>query len=118
MDRKSDISARERVKTQQDQFLIAFESSAGNITHACKAIGISRQTYYNWIGEFDDFKKGCEDVKESTIDFAESILLGEIKNKNITATIFFLKTIGRNRGYIERQEMDIDGDMNLRVEFV
>ena len=44
--------------------------------------------------------------------------MGEIRNKNMTATIFFLKTIGRNRGYIERQEMDIDGDMSLTVEFI
>jgi len=117
-DRKSDETARKRRKETQDQFLIAFEGSAGNITHACKAAGICRQTYYRWIDESDSFKKEVDDIKESTIDFAESILLGEIKNKNITATIFFLKTIGRNRGYIERQEMDIDGNMNLQVEFV
>jgi transposase-like protein len=99
-------------------FLKAYKESAGNIAHACRAANIDRQTYYNYIGKFDSFKKECDNIKEENIDFAESVLMGEIKNKNMTATIFFLKTIGRNRGYIERQEMDIDGDMNLVVEFI
>jgi hypothetical protein len=99
-------------------FLLAYKDSAGNIAHACRAAKIDRQTYYNYIEKFDSFKKECDNIKEENIDFAESILMGEIRNKNMTATIFFLKTIGRNRGYIERQEMDIDGDMSLTVEFI
>lgn len=113
--------SKTRLKITEDNkknFLKAYKESAGNIAHACRVAQIDRQTYYNYIGKFDSFKKECENIKEENIDFAESVLMGEIKNKNMTATIFFLKTIGRNRGYVERQEMDIDGDMNLVVEFI
>ncbi len=115
----SDSRIREKItEDNKSNFLIAFKNSAGNIAHACRAANIDRQTYYNYVGKFDSFKKECENIKEENIDFAESILMGEIKNKNMTATIFYLKTIGRNRGYIERQEMEIDADVNLKVEFI
>ena len=113
-----DNKRQQNTEQNKKNFLKAFEASAGNISHACKSANIDRQTYYNYINKFDSFKKACEDIKESNIDFAESVLMGEIRNKNMTATIFYLKTIGRNRGYVERQEMDIDGDMNLVVEFI
>ena len=38
-------------------------------------------------------------------DFAESELMKLIKDGNVAATIFFLKTQGKARGYIERQEV-------------
>ncbi len=115
----SKSSIRQKItEDNKKNFIKAYKESAGNIAHACRAANIDRQTYYNYIEKFDSFKKECHNIKEENIDFAESILMGEIKNKNITAVIFFLKTIGRNRGYIERQELEVDGDMNLVVEFI
>lgn len=40
------------------------------------------------------------------LDFAESELFKQIKEGNITGVIFFLKTKGKKRGYIERSEFD------------
>ena len=102
----------------KSNFLLAYKESAGNIAHACKSANINRQTYYNYLEKFDTFKKECHDIREENIDFAESILMGQIRAKNMTATIFFLKTIGRNRGYVERQEMDLEGSFNLKVEYM
>ena len=36
----------------------------------------------------------------------------------LRAIDLFLKTQGKSRGYVERQELEIDGDFNLVVEFV
>ncbi len=116
---ESKYDRTERRDEQQQDFIKALQRAGGNVTYACKSVNVSRQTYYNWMNEFDDFKKEVDDVRESLIDMAESVLLKEIKDaRNITATIFFLKTVGRERGYVERQEMEIDGDMNLQVQFI
>ena len=106
MDTSKSDKRTEITNANKENFLQAYKESAGNIAHACK------------LEKFDTFKKECHNIKEENIDFAESILMGEIRNKNMTATIFFLKTIGRNRGYVERQEMDVEGSFNLSVEYL
>jgi len=45
----------------------------------------------------------------------EAKLYNAVKNGNITAAMFVLKTIGRNRGYVERQE--ITGADNNEIVF-
>ena len=49
-------------------------------------------------------------VPESSVDLAESKLIEAIKDGNLTAIIFFLKTQGKSRGYSERSEHDLTSD--------
>ena len=41
------------------------------------------------------------------MDFTESALRKLIKKGNVIATIFKLKTKGKDRGYIEKQEVEL-----------
>ena len=82
-------------------FLEALEAKAGNISQACKASGISRQTFYRWMMEDPQFNVDYLNVRESLIDFAEATLLSLIKDRQPTATIYFLKTQAKHRGYSE-----------------
>jgi len=52
------------------------------------------------------YKEKVESVGDIALDFAESELFKQIKEGNITGVIFFLKTKGKKRGYIERSEFD------------
>lgn len=88
------------------ELLLALNKNLGVISSACEALGISRTTYYKYYNEDNEFKKQVDNVCEATIDFAESKLLELIESGNVTATIFFLKTKGKRRGYIERQEVE------------
>ena len=85
----------------------ALEKSLGVVSTACKAAGISRDTHYRWLKEDPDYKAQVEELSEVAIDFAESHLHKLIKEGNPAATIFFLKTKGKNRGYVERQEIAV-----------
>ena len=88
-------------------FLEAYEKTLCNITAACKASGVSRQTFYNWRADDPDFASELSDLNEATLDIAESVLKEiMVKQKNITAVIFFLKTKGKERGYVERSEVE------------
>lgn len=81
-------------------------NNLNNITEACKDIGITRDTYYKWKKSDPEFREAAENINEHLIDFAENSLLKQIENGNTTATIFFLKTRGKHRGYVEKQELD------------
>jgi len=91
-------------KATKKDFLEAYELSLANISSACKRLAISRQTYYNWL-EDSDFALAVSNIQEGLLDFAESMLLKKIKDGGTTELIFFLKTKGKARGYVERQEI-------------
>jgi hypothetical protein len=84
----------------------ALEKSLGIVTMACKSVGISRSAFYLWIAEDKEFKKAVDDIQDIALDFAESQLHKQIKENNTSATIFYLKTKGKKRGYVEKTEIE------------
>lgn len=93
-------------KTEQHKkaILEALEKSLGIVTTACKQVGIGRTQFYEWLKD-PEFKAQVDDIQNITLDFAESQLHKQIKDGNTTATIFYLKTKGKSRGFVERQEI-------------
>jgi hypothetical protein len=100
--------------------LEALEKSLGVVTTACKSVGIGRTQFYNWLKQDEDFAVLVEDIQNIALDFAESQLHKQIGDGNTSATIFYLKTKGKNRGYIERQEITgADGmPTNFQIEII
>ena len=88
-------------------FLETLKNKLGNITKACQAANIGRQTYYDWIDSDKDFEQQCLFAKESLLDLAEHKLLQKIDTEDTTSIIFFLKTKGKKRGYVEKQEFEV-----------
>ena len=89
----------------KEKFLENFKLSLGNISISCEASGISRQTYYNWIKQDTDFANECKDIEERNLDLAEMKLLNAIREGKTAELLFYLKTKGKKRGYVERQEI-------------
>jgi len=91
---------------QKKAMIQALEKSLGIVTSACKVVGISRQTHYNWM-EDAEYKAAVMELGDVALDFAESKLHKLIDQGNPAATIFYLKTKGKERGYVERQEIAV-----------
>jgi len=62
---------------------------------ACEKLGIGRASYYRWLKEDKEFARKAEEaLQEGNLlvnDMAESQLLSAIRDKNLTAIIFWLK---------------------------
>ena len=91
---------------QKRAMLEALEKSLGVVTTAAKTVGIDRTTHYKWLDSDAEYKAAVESISDIALDFAESKLHKSIENGSDTATIFYLKTKGKRRGYIERAELD------------
>lgn len=104
-------------KTEQHKnaMLDALEKSLGVVTTACRSVGIGRTTHYLWLEQDVEYRKAVDELQNMTLDFAESQLHKQIKEGNTTATIFYLKTKGKKRGYIERQEIQMDGAIESKI---
>ena len=97
----------------------ALEKSLGVVTTACKRVGVGRTTYYDWYNNDKEFKARVDDLQNVALDFAESQLHRQIAENNTSATIFYLKTKGKHRGYVERTEhTGIEGTKLFEVEIL
>ncbi len=96
----------------------AYIKSFGIVTKAAKVADIDRSTFYEWLKNDTEFKHAIDNAQheEYQLDFAENALMEMIKAKNVAATIFFLKTKGRNRGYIER--LDVNNSFEAMPEVI
>jgi len=96
MARKNEFTAEEVGK--------AIADANGILAVAARKLGCSRRTIHNYVNKYASVKEVYADANETTIDFAEGKLMELIKDGNVTAIIFFLKTKAKHRGYVERQE--------------
>ena len=98
---------------QQNDMIEALGNCYVNITKACKIVGIDRTTHYRWYNEIPRYKELFDDLQESMIDIAETMLMTNIEDAKETSIIFFLKTKGKKRGY---QEVIETNDKPLRIQ--
>ena len=109
-----------KIQHTKKALLKALEQSLGVVTTACKNVGIDRTTFYRYYNEDEKFKVQVDDLVNVAIDFAESQLFKQIQGGNPSSTIFYLKTKGKKRGYIERQEITGADGMpnNFQIEII
>lgn len=100
----------------KEKFLEVFAAKLGNVSNACEAASVSRKTFYNWKNDDEEFAQNVNEIEEGLIDFAESKLFENIKGNKTNEILFYLKTKGKSRGYVERQEHQIEGGFPTKIE--
>jgi hypothetical protein len=108
--------------TKKRAMIAALKKTLGRVTDACEKVDIARATHYLWMDKDPEYREAVKSIDEAAIDFVEGKLFElingarkevvtqdgvvEIKDTpNPTATIFYLKTKAKHRGYVERQEI-------------
>lgn len=89
-------------KVTVDQIVKTYEKKGGNVSATCLALNISRQTFYTRKEKSKELRDKLDEIDEALLDFAESKLIQHINDGNLTALLFFLKTKGKKRGYVEQ----------------
>ena len=100
-------------KKKKELMLKALHENCGLISKACKQAKIARQTHYDWINSDDEYKKQIMEIKDYVLDVIEESSINMIKEgKTPVMNIFYLKCLGKDRGFKEKQEIEIStGDM-------
>ena len=96
---------QKRTEITKDVLLQNLEQNMGNVTLACHFGKCSRSTFYRYYKTDDEFKLAVDDITEIALDIAESEMWKLIKDGNVPTILFYLKCKGKNRGYVERQEI-------------
>ena len=123
----------EHTEQSKKNVLLALSLSLGVVTSACRKANVGRTQFYAWIEEDNAFAMDVNMVKEEALDLVESklfqringlktpdshvsvikgkVVVTELKKHyppNVASIIFYLKTQGKKRGYVERQEVEIN----------
>jgi hypothetical protein len=84
-----------RNQTKEKKKLIEQLKKMPIVELACKNLSLPRATYYRWRQADQKFADACDEAIEQSSgmvsDMAESQLIKAIKEKNMTAIIFWLK---------------------------
>lgn len=83
----------------------AIRKNAGILSAAASQLGTTRQNVWSWCQRSPECRQAQEEAKAMTLDLAEGNLLQMIRSSNLGAVIFYLKCHGKERGYVERQEV-------------
>jgi hypothetical protein len=124
-----------KLTIKKDAMIQALTKSLGNVSEAALAVGMCRETHYAWLKDDAEYSAAVASLKNVALDFAESQLKklmegaerqalthdGEIVTikdaPNTSAIIFYLKTQGKGRGYIERSELSTEiKSINITID--
>jgi hypothetical protein len=100
--------------------LAALEKHLGIITSACKEVGLSRDTFYQYYNNDSEFKEKVDLINEYTLDFTETQLLKKIKEGSERSILFYMRYKGKKRGYTDSVDITTDGEKlnNIKVIFI
>jgi len=110
------------MKIQPDKYkkklLEALERSLGIVTPACKECNISRQTFYRWCNDDEDFKSKVDEINEMQGDFVENQLFKKIKEGSERSILFYMKYKGKKRGYSDSIDITSDGKSITEIKLI
>ena len=107
---------QKRTQENKKKLIAALEKSLGIVTEACEKAELSRTQHYQWYKEDEDYRKSVDSIEGKYIDFAETHLKEQIEKGSTPATIFYLKTRGKKRGYGESLDITSDNEPII-IEF-
>lgn len=104
---------------QQAALINALRSTLGVVSTACNLSGIARTTFYTWYREDPEFRAAYDDMKNEALDFVESKMFERIRQNSDVLIQFYLKTQGKDRGYVERSETkNVDPPTAIEVTII
>jgi hypothetical protein len=106
---KPPTKKQQQVQRNKKALLEALEKSLGVVTTACKVVEVDRTTFYRYVNDDDGFKAAVKEIEDVALDFAESQLFKQIQGGEVSSTIFYLKTKGKHRGYVEKSQTELTG---------
>jgi hypothetical protein len=97
-----------------EQIIEVLRTSAGILTIAAQKLTINRNTLREWINAEPNLKDVLDEIREINLDLSEAGLMKHIQEGNLDAIKFYLRTMGKHRGWIESARLE--GQATLTIE--
>ena len=85
----------------------------GHVGQSAFDLEISRMTLWRYSKKYPKIREAIQQNTEHCLDRAESILQDKIMAGDVKCLMFYLKTRGKGRGFVERVEQHVDNNANF-----
>jgi hypothetical protein len=96
-----------------EQIERALRRTNGLQTPAARMLNVTVSAISQRIKRSKRLQQVVEEIVEGMLDRAENVVHYHLEQNNLTGAIFYLKTKGKARGYIEGQEIDLQGEVGI-----
>jgi len=109
------MARTERYTAQQ--VIQAIQDTGGIKDKIARNLGCHRHTVDNYIERYPTVARAYKAEREKVLDLAESRLFKKLEDGFWPAIRYYLSTLGKDRGYVQRQEIDEIGDLRIKVNW-
>jgi hypothetical protein len=95
------------------QVIAALQATHGMVYLAAQQLRCDPDTVMNYCKRHPSVEQAKQDARGAILDECELRLLKAIRKDQPWAIAFALRTIGKQRGYVERQELAHEGQVEL-----
>ena len=93
----------------------AIKGSGGIINTIAKRLDCDWHTAKKYINKWDKTIAAFDDERESILDMAEGVIYTSIRGGNSQDAKWILSTLGKNRGFSEKHEIEHSGGVVINV---
>lgn len=101
-----------------EEYAQALREAKGMVSIAARRLGVSHQAVTQRINRHPTLQQVRDEAREEMTDIAELRLYERIQFGDAWAICFYLKTQGKERGYVERTELTGAGGGDITVRAV
>jgi hypothetical protein len=91
----------------------AAEDTGGLISLMAQRLGCHSNTVRNYIARHPTLKAAIDQEREVLVDEAEFGLRKAVRDIQPWAVGLVLKTLGKDRGYVEKQQIEMSGSLDV-----
>ena len=108
MDREMPVLIGDGLKDNQVKFINAYVNSYCNVSKACASVDITRQTYYRWLKESDNFTVAVDQAREALKDRWEDEINKQVfEDRNPVVLNKFAPMVLKDRGYADIKDVNL-----------
>jgi hypothetical protein len=106
------------LRARQQLFLFVLTTSHFNPSAAMRETATSSKEYRRWIADDPTFAEMVNEIQYHKKNFFESKLVELVEDKEPAAVLFANRTLNRDRGYSDKQEIEHSGTVHHQMDLI
>ena len=98
-----------KTRIKRADIVAALKACGGGVYLAARQLNCAPGTLYKRMAKDERLRAIVEDIRGEMVDIAEAGLRKAMIGGDVTAMIWVTKTLGKDRGYVVREEHEISG---------